>query len=76
MNRNDITSDPGLWFQRMRARFPHLDEGALSIFKRDRACFVAHLARTHNLSINEAREEIEDFFYIETLTHELTDKAG
>ncbi len=38
---------------------------------RDRCDFEAYLALTHDLSLTEAREEFEDFLYIETLAGEL-----
>ncbi|WP_232897213.1 hypothetical protein [Pontibaca salina] len=57
----------------MKARFPHLDDSTVEIGKHDRARFEAHLAKLHNLSVNEAREEIDDLLYIETLNREISD---
>jgi hypothetical protein len=37
----------------------------------DRDKFVAYLARTHHLTLTEAREEVDDFLYVESLLREL-----
>lgn len=40
--------------------------------RHNRAAFEAYLARAHNLSLTEAREEIDDFLYLEALSREVT----
>jgi hypothetical protein len=35
--------------------------------KVDRAQFEAYLAETHNLSLTEAQEEIDDFLFVQAL---------
>lgn len=76
MTWTDITADWGLWFRRMKARFPYLEDSAMEIGKHDRARFEAHLAKVHNLSLNEAHEEINDLLYIETLTREISETGN
>ncbi|GLO70523.1 hypothetical protein MACH17_20400 [Phaeobacter inhibens] len=62
------------WFDRMprlKQRFPHLQtRSAPSLFD-DKDKFVAYLARTHHLTMTEAREEVDDFLYTESLHREL-----
>ena len=72
MNWSDITDDWPLWSQRIRNRFPCLEPGAMKRSRHNRAAFEAYLARAHNLSLTEAREEIEDFLYLEALTREVS----
>ena len=67
----DIEKDWAIWSPLMRARFPYLETRAMNRTRHDRQAFEAYLAQSHNLSLNEAREEIEDFLYIETLASEL-----
>lgn len=72
----DLTSSGELWFTRMKARFPHIEDSAIEIARADRACFEAYLARVHNITTTEAREEIEDFLFFESLTREVTGFSG
>jgi len=72
MKWSDITNDWPSWAERIRDRFPYLEMGPMDRARHDRSAFEAYLARTHNLSLTEAREEIEDFLYIETLARELS----
>lgn len=71
MQWSDITKDWAIWSPLMKARFPYLETRTMNRVRHDRKTFEAYLARSHNLSLNEAREEIEDFLYIETLASEL-----
>lgn len=66
----DLTADWGLWFSKMQSRFPHLEDSAMPFVKQDRTRFEAYLAGVHNLSMEEAREEIEDFMFVESLALE------
>ncbi|MBY6065544.1 hypothetical protein KUW17_02245 [Leisingera aquaemixtae] len=62
------------WIDRMpriKQRFPHLKASNAPSILDDRDKFVAYLARTHHLTLNEAKEEVEDFLYIESLLREL-----
>ncbi|AHD00931.1 MULTISPECIES: hypothetical protein [Leisingera] len=62
------------WIDRMpriKQRFPHLKASNAPSLVDDRDRFVAYLARTHHLTLNEAREEVDDFLYIESLLREL-----
>ncbi|CRL11296.1 hypothetical protein [Phaeobacter italicus] len=62
------------WFDRMpriKQRFPHLETRQAPSLLDDKDKFVAYLARTHHLTLNEAREEVDDFLYTESLHREL-----
>ncbi len=67
---SDLTQNWALAFSRIKTRFPNLDDGSMPFLKQDRGRFEAHLAATHQLSLEEAREEFRDFLYIETLARE------
>ena len=71
MEWSDITKDWATWSERIRNRFPRLETTGMDLARHDRPTFEAYLADKHNLSLNEAHEEIDDFLYIETLAHEL-----
>ena len=75
MKWTDMMTDWPHWSARMRDRFPYLDLREMERKRHDRRAFEAYLATSHNLSLNEAREEIEDFLYIETLARELVPQA-
>ncbi|MCB1310390.1 MAG: hypothetical protein KDK29_00210 [Sedimentitalea sp.] len=70
MTWSDVTADWGRWFQHMKTRFPNLDDSAMPFLKQDRGRFEAYLADTHHLSLIEAREEFEDFLFVETLVQD------
>lgn len=73
MTWNDMTGNWGHWFRRMQARFPHLEDSAMPFLKQDRGRFEAYLAQTHDLTLNEARAELEDFLLVEALLRETSD---
>ena len=73
MTWSDLTRNWGDWFKRMQTRFPHLDDSAMPFLKQDRGRFEAYLAQTHDLTIDEAREELEDFLFVEAMQLELDD---
>ena len=47
--------------QMARARFGWLEEDALRFVQADMAKFAEHLAATHDLTLAEAREEVENW---------------
>ncbi len=67
MHWSDLTQNWSLWFTRFKSQFPNLDDASMPFLKLDRARFEAHLAETHDMTLNEAREAVEGFLYIETL---------
>ncbi|TNF63694.1 MAG: hypothetical protein EP307_04645 [Rhodobacteraceae bacterium] len=73
MTWSDLTGNWGAWFARIKTRFPNLDDGAMPFLKQDRDRFEAYLAQTHDLTLEEAREEFEDFLYVESLAREAMD---
>lgn len=64
---SDLTQNWSLWFSRFKAQFPNLDDASMPFLKLDRNRFEAHLAETHDMTLNEAREAVNGFLYIETL---------
>lgn len=58
-------------YPRAKQRFPHLRSDKAPSLEQDRDGFVAYLARTHHLTLREAREEVDDFLFTESLHAEL-----
>ncbi|MEP2715684.1 hypothetical protein [Pseudophaeobacter sp.] len=58
-------------YPRAKQRFPHLQPETVPSLEQDRDGFVAYLANTHHLTLREAREEVEDFLFTESLHAEL-----
>lgn len=56
---------------RMQNRFPYLQQELVPSLLQDREAFIKHLALTHQLTLTEAREEVEDFLFIEGLLNEV-----
>lgn len=56
---------------RIQNRFPYLHPNLVPSLLKDRKAFVEHLAKTHQLTLTEAQEEVDDFFYIEGLLKEV-----
>jgi len=67
----DLTQDWASAFARAKRRFPNLDDGDMPFLKLDRGRFEAYLAARHNLTLDEAREELRDYLYVEALNREL-----
>lgn len=67
MTWTDMTQDWSIWYRRLQSRFPNLDDGAMPFAKVDRNRFESYLAEAHNLSLTEAREEIDDFLFVQAL---------
>ncbi|WP_293576303.1 hypothetical protein [Phaeobacter sp.] len=66
------------WFDRMpriKQRFPHLETRKAPSLIDHKDDFVAYLAQTHHLTLTEAREEVDDFLYTESLHRELEQQA-
>ena len=59
---------------RLRQRFPDLvvDSSLCPITQED--AFVSALAKAQGISLTEAREEMRDFLYMESLRDELSDR--
>lgn len=56
---------------RMQNRFPYLHPNLVPTLLQDREAFIAHLAKTHQLTLTEAQEEVDDFLFIEGLLSEV-----
>ncbi|MEL7212092.1 MAG: hypothetical protein AAGK92_05480 [Pseudomonadota bacterium] len=48
----------------IRSRFPHADERALVALHQGHQAFAALMARTHDLTLQEAREEVDDWLHV------------
>ena len=62
-----------MWFTRIQSRFPNLEDSAMPFLKTDRQRFEAYLADRHDLTLTEAREELDDFLFVEQLAREAFD---
>ena len=62
---------------RLQSRFPNLDRDSIAEPPRDSRALMAHLAEAHDLTLFEARQELQDFLDIETLARQASDlRAG
>ena len=73
MTWSDLTSNWSDIRSRIMTRFPNLDDGAMPFAKTNRERFEAYLAGTHDLTLSEAREELDDFLFVEQLAREAFD---
>ncbi len=62
-----------LFRTRLKNHFPHVDFDKLADPPRDRRALVQHLADTHNLSLVEAHEALEQFLDLEDLARRVMD---
>ncbi len=72
LNWTDLTQDLGATYARAKRRFPNLRDQDMDRVWNNREQFEAYLAERHHLTVNEAREEVEDFLFTERLNHELS----
>ncbi|WP_298847942.1 hypothetical protein [uncultured Ruegeria sp.] len=75
MNWTDLTRDWSVAYERAKRRFPNLRDQDMMRVLKDRKRFEAYLAERHQLTINEAHEEVEDFLYTEGLNREFSSAA-
>lgn len=70
-----ITSDHALVipfsFNRLKRRFPYVDNRVMSMQYRGNAELIAHISETHDITLAEAKEEFTDFLFTETLCQEV-----
>jgi hypothetical protein len=64
---SDLTQNWAHWFEQLKNRFPNLDDASMPFLKQDRNRFESHLAATHDMTLDEARDAVEGFLYIEML---------
>ena len=67
MTWTDITANWHTTVQRLEARFPRLNRDALSQPPECISSLTRHLADTHDLTALEAREELADWLFVESL---------
>lgn len=72
MRWSEIKEDWSFWGQVIHNRFPQLPRKELEQPMHDRRQLEAKLARSHQLSLTEAREEIEDLIFVQSLAREVT----
>ena len=73
MTWSDLTTNWSDLRARIMNRFPNLDDGAIPFAKTNRERFEAYIADTHDLTLSEAREELNDFLFVEQLAREAFD---
>lgn len=61
MSWNHLIANWTDMMHRLSASFPHMDLNALQRFRGDRVKLEHYLAETHDLTLSEARETIEDW---------------
>lgn len=71
LNWSDLTQDWSTSYARAKMRFPNLRDSDMPFVKQNRQRFEAYLAERHHLTVTEAREELEDFLFTESLSREL-----
>lgn len=71
LNWVDLTQDWSASYARAKRRFPNLRDRDMARMRQDREQFEAYLAERHHLTVNEAREELEDFLFTEGLNREV-----
>ncbi|NOD63178.1 MULTISPECIES: hypothetical protein [unclassified Ruegeria] len=72
MNWTDLKQDWSAAYARAKRRFPNLRDQDMMRVSKDRKGFEAYLAERHQLTMNEAHEEVEDFLFTEGLNREFT----
>lgn len=66
----------GNWNDTLRTllrRFPHADQGQLTQSKAEPDAVARHVAQTHDLTEFEAREELQDWMFVQGLAREAAD---
>ncbi|MGX9354362.1 hypothetical protein ACS3SW_04140 [Roseobacteraceae bacterium S113] len=72
MTWSEFTTGVTSYATRLRARFPHVDDETLATIN-DPVAFVQKVAQTHDLTPLEAREEIDDLLFVESLARQASD---
>lgn len=72
LNWTDLTQDWDAMYARAKRRFPNLRDQDKPRLSKDRKGFEAYLAERHQLTVNEAHEELEDFLFTEGLNREFS----
>lgn len=73
MTWNELAANWGSNIRALMGRFPHADEGALTVVKDKPADLARALADAHDLTELEAREEIEDWMFLQSLARDAAD---
>lgn len=73
MTWTDLTHNWETSYPRIKSRFPKVEESLAAASVLDRTRFVAYLADRHQISLEEAHQEFEDFLFVERLNRELSE---
>lgn len=77
MNWTDLTANWGNSIRLLKSRFPHIDEKVVQDAAQDPDSVIAHLARQHDLTDSEAREELQDWAFVQSLARQSSElRAG
>ncbi|AWI83546.1 hypothetical protein CEW88_07550 [Alloyangia pacifica] len=76
MNWQSITRNWGLTAERLPQRFPHLDSDELRARPRSREELTAEIARRHDLTLQEAERELDDWAFALGAAQKLDRLAG
>ena len=73
MDWNDISNNWTDNLQRLKSRFPRLDERVIGRRPLDQRVLAAHLAAQHDLTELEAVEELRDWAFVQSLARQATE---
>lgn len=76
MTLTDLTANVSAFVDRLKTRFPHIDEDTLHSAQ-DADTVITHVAHSHDLTRLEAHQELEDWLFVESLARQAGDlRAG
>lgn len=73
MNWTDLAANWNTHLRALAQRFPYADKGALNASKGKQSTVLRVLAQSHDLTIGEAHEELEDFMFLQSLARDTAD---
>ncbi|NDV99211.1 hypothetical protein G0A00_07895 [Yangia sp. PrR002] len=76
MEWQDTTRNWGLTVERLKARFPHIDEAALRARRHAHTETAQHIAARHDLTQQEATRELDDWAFANVLHRQIDRLAG
>lgn len=76
MNWHELSANWDNMVSRLEGRFPRIDRSQLAGRPRDSRALARHIADSHELTVTEAREALQDFIEIESLARRATELAS
>ncbi|MGH1577132.1 hypothetical protein [Planktotalea sp.] len=73
MNWSDLSVDWTTFLTAVARRFPYLDASLFRRSNTDLSTLVQAVAQSHDLTEHEAREELEDFLLIQSLSRDMAE---